>query len=88
MANILTMASAHTNSVYIAAADRVGVERGQQFIGQSLIASYSGWPIGGPASATEEQIVIADLDLAQARRARRWNDFNQVLRDRRPEAYV
>jgi N-carbamoylputrescine amidase len=87
MANILTMASAHTNSVYIAAADRVGVERGQQFIGQSLIASYSGWPLGGPASATEEQIVIADLDLAQARRARRWNDFNQILRDRRPEAY-
>jgi len=87
MANILTMASAHANSIYIAAADRVGTERGQPFIGQSLIASHSGWLIGGPASAVEEQIVIADLDLAQARRARRWNDFNQVLRDRRPEAY-
>jgi N-carbamoylputrescine amidase len=87
MANILTMASAHTNSIYIAAADRVGTERGQPFIGQSLIASYSGWPIVGPASAVEEQIIVADLDLAQARRARRWNDFNQVLRDRRPEAY-
>lgn len=87
MANILTMASAHANSIYIAAADRVGTERGQPFVGQSLITSYSGWPIGGPASATEEQIIYADLDLAQARRARRWNDFNQVLRDRRPEAY-
>ena len=88
MANILTMASAHTNSIYIAAADRVGTERGQAFIGQSLIASYTGWPVGGPASATEEGILLADLDLAQAKRARRWNDFNQVLRDRRPEAYV
>lgn len=87
MANILTMASAHTNSMYIAAADRVGTERGQPFIGQSLIASYTGWPVGGPASATEETILLADLDLAQAKRARRWNDFNQVLRDRRPEAY-
>lgn len=87
MANILTMASAHTNSIYIAAADRVGTERGQPFVGQSLITSFSGWPIGGPASTTEEQIIYADLDLAQARRARRWNDFNQVLRDRRPEAY-
>ncbi len=87
MANILTMASAHANSIYIAAADRVGTERGQPFVGQSLITSYSGWPIGGPASATDEQIIYADLDLAQARRARRWNDFNQVLRDRRPEAY-
>lgn len=88
MANILTMAAAHSNSIYIAAADRVGTERGQPFIGQSLIASYTGWPIGGPASATEEQIVVADLDLAQAKRARRWNDFNQVLRDRRPDAYA
>lgn len=87
MANILTMASAHANSIYIAAANRVGAERGQPFIGQSLIAGYTGWPIAGPASATEEQIIVADLDLASARRARRWNDFNQVLRDRRPEAY-
>jgi N-carbamoylputrescine amidase len=88
MANILTMAASHANSIYIAAADRVGVERGQPFIGQSLITSYTGWPIGGPASASEEQIVLADLDLGQAKRARRWNDFNQVLRDRRPEAYA
>lgn len=87
MANILTMAAAHTNSMFIAAADRVGTERGQLFIGQSLITSYTGWPICGPASATEEKILFADLDLAQAKRARRWNDFNQVLRDRRPEAY-
>ena len=88
MANILTMAAAHTNSIYIAAADRVGTERGQAFVGQSLITSYAGWPLGGPASATEEQIIYADLDLASARRARRWNDFNQVLRDRRPGSYV
>lgn len=88
MANILTMSAAHTNSICIAAADRVGTERGQPFIGQSLIVSHTGWPVGGPASATEEQIVIADLDLALAKRARRWNDFNQVLRDRRPEAYA
>ncbi len=88
MANILTMAAAHTNSVCIAAADRVGTERGQPFLGQSLIVSHTGWPVGGPASATEEQIVLADLDLALAKRARRWTDFNQVLRDRRPEAYA
>ena len=88
MANILTMAAAHSNSICIAAADRVGTERGQPFIGQSLIVSHTGWPVGGPASATEEAIVFADLDLAEARRARRWNEFNEVLRDRRPEAYV
>ena len=88
MANILVMASSHANSIVIAAADRVGTERGQPFIGQSLITSHTGWPVGGPASATEEDIVYADVDLALARRARRWNDFNQVLRDRRPDAYA
>ena len=87
IANILTMTSALANSIYIAAADRVGVERGQLFIGQSLITSYAGWPIGGPASPTEEEVILANLDLASTRRARRWNDFNQVLRDRRPDAY-
>lgn len=88
MANILTMAAAHTNSICIAAADRVGTERGQSFIGQSLIVSHTGWPVAGPASASNEEILYADLDLAEARRARRWNDFNQVLRDRRPDAYA
>jgi N-carbamoylputrescine amidase len=33
MANILCMAAAHANSMFVAAADRVGVERGQPFIG-------------------------------------------------------
>lgn len=88
MANLLTMAAAHQNSICIAAADRVGVERGQPFLGRSLVCAHTGWPVAGPASADAEEIVAADLDLAQAKRARRWNDFNQVLRDRRPEAYA
>ncbi len=87
MANILVMAAAHSNSIFIAAADRVGTERGQPFNGQSLIASYTGWPIGGPASATEEEIVYADANLADARRKRNWNEYNQVLRDRRSDIY-
>ena len=87
MANILVMASAHSNSVFVAAANRVGTERGQPFIGQSLIVSYTGWPIGCPASASEEQIVYADLNLADARRKRNWNEFNQILRDRRKDVY-
>jgi predicted amidohydrolase len=88
MATILCMANAHSNSVYIAAADRVGTERGQPFNGQSVIVSYTGWPRSGPASPTDEEIIYADLDLRQARTARRWNDFNDPVRDRRPEAYV
>jgi predicted amidohydrolase len=87
MANILVMAGAHSNSVYIAACDRVGTERGQPFIGQSVIVSYTGGPIGGPASSSAEQIIYADVDLAEARARRNWNEFNQPLRDRRTDTY-
>ena len=58
MANILVMGAAHANSVYVAAANRIGVERGQAFIGQSLIVSYTGWPVGGPASPDQTEIYM------------------------------
>lgn len=88
MANILCMAAAHSNSIYIAAADRIGTERGQEFIGQSLITSYTGWPIAGPASYDREEIIYAKANLADARRKRNWNEYNQVLRDRRSDVYA
>ena len=87
MANIVAMAAAHCNSVFVAAADRVGTERGQPFVGQSVIVSYTGWPIGGPASASKEEIIYAEVNLADARRKRNWNEYNQVLRDRRDDFY-
>jgi predicted amidohydrolase len=88
MATTLCMAAAHCNSVVVVAADRVGIERGQPFIGQSVIVSHTGWPLAGPASDDGEEILYADVDLAAARRDRSWNAFNNPLRDRRPDAYT
>jgi len=88
MATYLCMASAHVNGVVVAAADRVGVERGQEFIGQSVIVNYTGWPIAGPASREKTQMLFADINLEAARRARTWNAFNDPVRDRRPESYT
>lgn len=87
MATVLAMAAAHSNSVFIACADRVGTERGQRFEGQSVIVGCTGWPVAGPASRENEEIVLAEVDLGQARQARNWNAFNQVLRDRRTDVY-
>ncbi|MBB3064647.1 MULTISPECIES: nitrilase family protein [Limibacillus] len=87
MANTLVMAASHCNSVFIAAADRIGTERGQPFEGQSLITSHTGWPIAGPASADKEEILYAEANLADARRKRNWNEYNQPLRDRRTDLY-
>ncbi len=87
MANILCMGSAHSNSVFVAAANRIGTERGQPFVGQSLIVSYTGWPVAGPASADKEDILYADVNLSDARRKRNWTEYNQILRDRRTDLY-
>ena len=87
LANILAMSGAHSNSMYVAAADRVGVERDQPFLGCSLIVSHTGFPLAGPASKTEEEIIYAELNLSDARRKRVLNNFNQPLRDRRIDLY-
>ncbi len=87
MANILAMGGAHSNSMYIAAADRVGTERDQPFLGSSLIVSHTGFPLAGPASAADEEIIYAEVNLSDARRKRVLNSFNQPLRDRRIDLY-
>jgi len=87
MANILAMGGAHSNSMFVAAADRVGTERGQPFLGNSIIVSHTGWPLAGPASSDREEMIVADMNLSDARRKRSLNDFNQLLRDRRIDVY-
>lgn len=87
MANVLAMGGAHSNGMFVAAADRVGSERGQPFLGCSLIVDSQGWPVAGPASATDEAILVAAVNLSDARRNRQLNAFNHVLRDRRPDVY-
>jgi len=87
MANILAMAGAHSNSMFVACADRIGTERGQPFLGNSIIVSQAGWPLAGPASLDREEMLVADLNLSDARRKRSLNAFNQLLRDRRTDLY-
>lgn len=88
MANTLAMASAHSNGLNIVCANRTGTERGQPFIGQSLIVDAQGWPVAGPAAESGEDLVLtAQLDLKATRQARQLNAFNHVLRDRRDDVY-
>ncbi|AOF93329.1 nitrilase family protein [Sinorhizobium sp. RAC02] len=87
MANILHKAAAHSNGLFIACADRIGTERGQNFIGRSLILGPQGWPISGPASADREEILLADIDLSSVADTRALNSFNHLLGDRRADVY-
>lgn len=78
------------NHVIVAAADRVGEERGYRFAGHSQIVDFMGKCLA-EADEKEETILYADVNLAAA-------DDNQVVRipgvyqinriaDRRPEMY-
>lgn len=87
MATTLTMAAAHSNGLAIACANRVGTERGQPFIGQSVIVGGDGWPLAGPAGRESEEVLYATIDLARTRAQRTLNEFNHVMRDRRADVY-
>ncbi|BEG73980.1 nitrilase family protein [Achromobacter xylosoxidans] len=87
MAHALAIAGAHSNGLTLVCADRVGVERGQPFVGRSLIVGSQGWTSAGPASHDREEVLLAPVDVMASRRARQLNDFNHVLRDRRRDLY-
>jgi predicted amidohydrolase len=88
MATYLTMVNAHVNQMYVACADRVGVERGQKFLGCSVIAGTNGWPIAGPAAPEGEAVLVTEpINLVASRRSKVWNDLNDLARDRRTDLY-
>lgn len=87
MANVLHKAAAHSNALYIACADRIGTERGQPFIGSSLIIGPTGRPIAGPAGYDTEEIVSATISLGDLKTSRTLSERNDVIADRRPDVY-
>lgn len=78
------------NTVYYAAVDRIGTERGVSFIGKSKICDPLGKTIA-TADHTDEAILYADIDVKRSRNKHliRKAGINEVNRmaDRRPEMY-
>jgi len=89
-AQYVTNARAVENNVYFMAVNRVGVERGFQFIGHSKIADPHGNTLA-EAPGNEEQILYAEVDPHLARRKHlvRVPGKHEIDRmaDRRPEMY-
>ena len=76
------------NGCFVAAANRIGLEKpadgdGLEFWGQSFVAAPSGEVIA-EASIDTEEILLAELDIAQVNETRTHWPF---LRDRRIDAY-
>jgi 5-aminopentanamidase len=83
-------ARAIENHMIVAAADRVGEERGFRFAGHSQIIDFTG-KVLAEAGESEETILCAEVDLAAADRNRlvRIPGKHEIDRiaDRRPEMY-
>jgi predicted amidohydrolase len=90
-AEYLTNARAFENTLYFAAVNRIGSERGFQFIGKSRIAGPNGQTIC-EAWHEEEAIIFADVDPEMARRKHliRVPGEHEIHRinDRRPDLYA
>lgn len=87
LAHMLVMTAAHSNALYVVAADRYGLERGQRFLGQSLIVDHTGWPLAGPAPVDRAALLVSKLYPVESRPERWGRAFNNPLGERRPEMY-
>ena len=79
------------NTVYYAAINRIGEERGTRFIGQSRICDPLGRTLAC-GSGSEEAILYAEIDVTLSRtkhliRVPHQNEINRIA-DRRPEMYT
>ena len=83
---VRALAAASTNRMFVAACDRVGKERGVDWVGGSLIADPDGYPLGVSDLTGREQRLLTFCRLKDAR-DKTVSPRNDVLRDRRPELY-
>lgn len=89
-AEFIINARACENHVNFAAVNRIGVERGWQFIGRSKVVDYNGDTLA-EASRDQEQLLFVEVDLQEANNNKIVNVAGSYeidrLADRRPEFY-
>ncbi|GAB3385356.1 nitrilase family protein [Humibacter soli] len=83
---VRVQADAAVNRMFIAAADRVGTERGQEWLGGSVIVDPDGYPVT-ELRLGELTMVVAAVDLSLAH-TKRISANNDVHADRRPDLYA
>ncbi len=88
-ADILAIARAAENKVFVITCNRVGTERGFTFIGKSKIISPMGQVLASAGS--DEECIVADLDFELSRNKRNitipGKHETTVFESRRPELY-
>ncbi|WP_091178032.1 nitrilase-related carbon-nitrogen hydrolase [Microlunatus flavus] len=82
---IKAQAFAAVNHVFTLVCDRVGPERGVDWIGASVVCDVEGYPIAGPAQG-KPAVLTVDLDFAWAS-SKTISANNEAVGDRRPDLY-
>ena len=84
--NLEQPAAAVANEYFVGAINRVGTEPlgDNDFYGSTYFVDPRGQQVGDPASDTEDEVVVRDLDLDLVEEVRQQWAF---YRDRRPDAY-
>ncbi|MGV8912104.1 MAG: nitrilase family protein [Rhodoglobus sp.] len=82
---IKVQAAAATNRMFVVAADRAGCERGQDWLGGSVIVDADGFPLTSLGLGVAG-MHLATIDLSDARN-KTISERNDVHGDRRPELY-
>ncbi|HET9872817.1 MAG TPA: nitrilase-related carbon-nitrogen hydrolase [Propionibacteriaceae bacterium] len=77
--------AAAVNRTFVVVADRCGVERGQDWIGGSVICGLDGYPLAAPVYG-EPTVLLAEVDL-EAALDKSFGPYNDVFADRRTELY-
>jgi 5-aminopentanamidase len=83
---VKAQADASVNRMFVAVADRVGAERGVEWIGGSMIADADGWLLAGGAPSGEPATILAACRLGDAL-DKAVSRYSNVHADRRPELY-
>lgn len=83
---IRVQADAAVNRMFIAACDRVGSERGVEWVGGSVVVDADGWPLAGAQASTEAMTISALCRLEDAS-DKAIGGLSDTHADRRPELY-
>jgi predicted amidohydrolase len=83
---VRAQATASVDRVFVVACDRVGPERGVDWVGGSAIIGPDGYPLALAEAGGGPQNLLARCDL-KAARDKSTSAVNNVVADRRPELY-
>ena len=78
---------ANLDQVFVACASQAGSRDVATFLGSSLLVGPSGELIAGPLPGTVDDLVVAEIDLAEVERAQRRSDLITPREDRRTDVY-